>query len=373
MAASWALLPSEIRPQPGLIRDYEKIPSSLWNFFQWDPLEEHPLPQEKALLYCQVYCHEVEELLFRWPKYVLPLGLSLDDLLLRYHPFDLLLHLRKEVFNFPQAPQKSPFEHKARYNQWVQLKLKLNNTHPCVAFSEPGLGYKEGNEDGILVHSPLNLIAISDGMGGLSRGDAASAVVVDFLEKALNEGESPEQAAFKAQEALLARSRLEQFLGGDGQLGCTLVMAQIFHGQVKIWHMGDSKALLIRQGKILLETQDHSKGQELFNKRLISEKIARQLNHVLSRGLGDPEMNLGKYLEESQAPLQAGDRLLLATDGITDNYFGQGFELSALAKAASHPQLEKAVHQIKEACLQKMRSGVGKPDNLSLALLEYGG
>ncbi|MCB1213956.1 MAG: SpoIIE family protein phosphatase [Deltaproteobacteria bacterium] len=365
-----AALSSEIKPLFGPIRDRPQIPSPLWNFFQWDPLENKPLSADKALLYCQVYCHEAEELLAQRPKDLEDLNLSLKELLKQFHPISLLLHLREKNLKNPQGPYASPFLHKARYNQQAKLKGQMGE-HPYLAFTHPGEGYKNQNEDGILLQNKQKMLILSDGMGGLSKGYAASGVVLDFLEKALNEDKDPLQAAIQAQEALLARSKLEKILGQPSTLGCTLVMAQIAEGYVQIWHMGDSKAMVIREGKILSQTQDHSKGQELFYKRLVNEETARQLGHILSRGLGDSEQDLNQYMEKTRIPLQEGDRLLLATDGITDNYFGKSFDLSSLAQAASLPSLEESLDHIQQNCLEKMRLGIGKPDNLRLALLDY--
>jgi serine/threonine protein phosphatase PrpC len=74
-----------------------------------------------------------------------------------------------------------------------------------------------------------------------------------------------------------------------------------------------------------------------------------------------------------------GDRVLLATDGVTDNFFDETLCLEELAQLASTGSLTQAAELIVDQCQQRMRLGNlpdgrrAKCDNLSLAMLEFRG
>jgi serine/threonine protein phosphatase PrpC len=82
-----------------------------------------------------------------------------------------------------------------------------------------------------------------------------------------------------------------------------------------IGHIGDSRAYLIRAGRLHRLTTDHSAVQALLNRNLITPEEAK--NHpdssVLTRSLGhQPEVEI----DIEQHPLAIGDTLLLCSDGL---------------------------------------------------------
>ena len=81
--------------------------------------------------------------------------------------------------------------------------------------------------------------------------------------------------------------------------------------------MGDSRVYLIRKGKIEQLTVDHSIAQALVEAKTISAAEARvhRYRNVLWKYLGSAEVGEGP--EVKLVPLQAGDRFLLCTDGLS--------------------------------------------------------
>jgi protein phosphatase len=96
---------------------------------------------------------------------------------------------------------------------------------------------------------------------------------------------------------------------------------------------GDSRLYLIRNGKALRLTTDHTWVQEAVEKGLITPDQARDHPnaHVLRRHLGsqigvepdfrlrmDPSQNNGQAVANQGMRLLPGDQLLLCSDGLTD-------------------------------------------------------
>ena len=81
--------------------------------------------------------------------------------------------------------------------------------------------------------------------------------------------------------------------------------------------MGDSRVYLIRGKKIEQLTVDHSIAQALVEAKTISAAEARvhRYRNVLWKYLGSAEVGEGP--EVKVVPMQAGDRFLLCTDGLS--------------------------------------------------------
>ena len=334
------------------------------------------------MLHAQVYVHEIEEgaRLLRRARQDKEAAI-LADFGNQLHPTQRLDMLRKrleETKFLKSAPERIQKSHKARDNQWGAIKARIGN-HPAVAFTELGIGYKSVNEDAFLVMPAHKVLALSDGLGGHPGGEVASAVAIDFFEYGITQGLSLEEAIALANEAVLIRSASDPRLGGMYPMACTFAAVQLKHNMLRIAHVGDTKILGLRHGEIFFETQDHTKGQELLRERLIDATTAVELNHLLSRCLGLDKIQAWRDVAIQQVTLQAGDRILLLTDGITDNFFDAKFSLAPLIPLVEKESLAQAADVLVEACHRRMHSAhlpdghPSKPDNISLAMMEYRG
>lgn len=109
----------------------------------------------------------------------------------------------------------------------------------------------------------------------------------------------------------LARSRPE--LAG---MGTTLTALLVAAPWLAVAHVGDSRAYLLREGRLQQLTSDHSLAEEMVRTGELSEGEARAhpQRHYLTRALGvearvEPDLLL--------LPYRGGDVVLLATDGVT--------------------------------------------------------
>lgn len=211
------------------------------------------------------------------------------------------------------------------------------------------------NEDGLLVDVERHLLVVADGMGGHPAGDVASRLAID----AVNDGLDPEalddaarrpdalrDAVARAHEAVHRAAEADPSRAG---MGTTLVVAHIDEGGevVTLAHVGDSRAYLLRDGELRPLTYDHvSDGG--FGQRRLTQAVGA--SHRI-----DPEV--------AEVPVRAGDRLLLCTDGLTDELREE--EIVRLAEPPRDP--DAAVRALVEAALD-----AGGDDNITVVVAEVG-
>jgi protein phosphatase len=190
--------------------------------------------------------------------------------------------------------------------------------------SRTAQGVRSNNEDNFVVDMRQRLFVVADGMGGQDRGEVASSMAVEIIPRAVHshlaEQESAEQALLQAmQEAndtIVAAGRSQP----EGRrMGTTAVVALQYDGQVYISNLGDSRAYLIRGDEVHQLTVDHSVAQALVATGALTAEEARfsPYQHVLHKFLGCVELNSATEVRPF-AP-RNGDRLLLATDGLTNH------------------------------------------------------
>jgi serine/threonine protein phosphatase PrpC len=107
----------------------------------------------------------------------------------------------------------------------------------------------------------------------------------------------------------------EEQSGARG-LGSTVTMALVYKGQAHIANVGDSRTYLLRKGTLIPLTKDHSLVAKLVEtKQIDPEDIYTHPNRNLiyhSLGAGHKHVDPDVFHET----LQAGDTLLLCTDGL---------------------------------------------------------
>jgi protein phosphatase len=101
-------------------------------------------------------------------------------------------------------------------------------------------------------------------------------------------------------------------------MGTTLTMAFQLGAQLCIVHVGDSRAYMYRGGQLHQLTQDHTLVAEMVRSGAIQEEQVanHHLRHVITNVVGGP--NPGVKVEARAFEAQAGDRLLLCSDGLTE-------------------------------------------------------
>lgn len=173
------------------------------------------------------------------------------------------------------------------------------------------------NEDSFLAQSPIFIVA--DGMGGHQQGEVASAIAVqEFATLTQYPTLFPEQvdSCFRRAAARL-RAVLPGGVGGTTVCGVAIV----FQDDAAYWlvfNLGDSRAYRLKAGGILAQVSvDHSVVQELVDSGKLSQQDAKAHTerHVITRALETVTTPEPEYW---MLPLEAGDQILLCSDGLTD-------------------------------------------------------
>jgi len=175
------------------------------------------------------------------------------------------------------------------------------------------------------------IFLVADGMGGHQGGQEASALAIASIEKfALNtlkwffplKGSETQTVADELQTALRqADATIVEEAAQRPELrgmGTTLTMAYSLDSELFVVHVGDSRAYVYRDGELHQVTQDHTLVAEMVKRGEVTpEKAAKhRLRHVITNVIGGAEE--GVRVEAHKLDLQAGDRILLCTDGLTE-------------------------------------------------------
>lgn len=157
---------------------------------------------------------------------------------------------------------------------------------------------REGNEDAYRCTPARGLFVIADGIGGHPGGEFASSIAVEACHESLIRSQELPGPAMKRAFSYANQRVLEAASKNPAlfRMGTTLVAAMLYRGEFVVAHCGDSRVYLIRQGALVLLTQDHGYGG------------------VLTSCIGD---EFKAKCETRILPVQSGDRLLLCTDGLS--------------------------------------------------------
>jgi protein phosphatase len=172
------------------------------------------------------------------------------------------------------------------------------------------------NEDSYVVAPPL--FAVADGMGGAQAGEVASKLAAAALEETDPGSISgPEKVTSLIQEAnrrVYERASSDPATSG---MGTTMTVALVEADGVTIGHVGDSRAYLVRDGRLEQLTEDHSLVNELLKSGRLSreEAVMHPQRSVITRAVGtDPDVDVDAFTVSADA----GDVFLLCSDGLTD-------------------------------------------------------
>jgi serine/threonine protein phosphatase PrpC len=207
--------------------------------------------------------------------------------------------------------------------------------------SKSAQGRRPNNEDRFVVDQEQHLYMVADGMGGQEKGEVASGMATEIIPRIVHDGlanhdeaDQVVQRAFAAANEAIIEAGRDQPEGK--RMGTTAVMALQTDGKVYIAGCGDSRAYLVRGEEARLLTVDHSVAQALVSNGVLTPEEARQSpwQHVLHRFLGCSHMSEGADIIPFTP--QAGDRLILGSDGLT-NFLSES-DLCTGAASATDPQ-----------------------------------
>lgn len=221
-------------------------------------------------------------------------------------------------------------------------------------------GRKRRHNEDSFVHRPP-LFAVADGMGGAQAGEVASQLAAAALKEETGDGNGAERLTSLIQEAnrrVFKRANEDAAASG---MGTTITAALVENGVVWIGHVGDSRAYLVRDGKLQQLTDDHSLVGELQRTGKLSPEEAdvHPQRSVITRAVGtDPDVDV----DTDQVEPRTGDVFLICSDGLTDMLDDE----TILATVEKHrPDLDTAARALVSAA----NKGGGE-DNITVIAFE---
>jgi serine/threonine protein phosphatase PrpC len=206
--------------------------------------------------------------------------------------------------------------------------------------------------------SPL-LLAISDGMGGANAGEVASAIALEALRKKLAQHEWPalpvdalRTSVVHANQAVIAAAGTAERKG----MGATLVAVLVIDGSAFIAVVGDSRAYVLRRGRLVQVTKDQSLLQQIIDTHNPPPEViaSLQIKNVILQAIGrNPTLDLPVV----RVDLRRGDVVLLCSDGLS----GEVADPSLRDLLVANPDPEVACRKLIDAA-----NDHGGHDNISV-------
>ena len=186
------------------------------------------------------------------------------------------------------------------------------------------------NEDAMILDPERGLFVVLDGMGGANAGDIASKLARDTIRDFVKHRRLTMEPKVLLESAILAacaavfhagEANREQHGMGTTVVACLVIEAR----RAIVGHSGDSRAYLLRGGRLQVLTRDHTIVEELVKGgQLTAEEAERHpFKNVLSRNLG---AKVDTKVDLAEIELQPGDRLMLCSDGLYGYASAEGIQ-----------------------------------------------
>ena len=190
-------------------------------------------------------------------------------------------------------------------------------------FQDSRQGDRSGNEDriGYCFSKDVLLMVVADGMGGHDKGEVAAQIAVTEITRLFQLEARPRlrrPADFlvsvigAAHRAIVSHAAAENLLESPR----TTCVACVVQDGFAWWaHAGDSRLYVLRDGKLVAATQDHSRVRQLVEEGTITPEEAAthpDRNKIFSclGGVVPPVIAVG-----NDFPLRKGDTILISSDG----------------------------------------------------------
>ncbi|HYX80801.1 MAG TPA: Stp1/IreP family PP2C-type Ser/Thr phosphatase [Gemmatimonadales bacterium] len=202
---------------------------------------------------------------------------------------------------------------------------------------------RSGNEDSFRMIPDRGIFVVADGMGGHAAGEVASEMAVRIVADEIHSlrGLTDQQVADRMRTAIRAangaifqRTLTEHDKRG---MGTTVTALTLYGTRFLIGQVGDSRAYLLRDGRLNQLTKDHSYVQEQVDAGYLTPEQARThpYSNVITRCVGaNSEVTPDIY----GGAVKARDVFLLASDGLTGML--EDYQLAELLSPDRMPQDE---------------------------------
>lgn len=231
-----------------------------------------------------------------------------------------------------------------------------------TGLSDVGL-VRSANQDAYYIDLEGRFFIVADGMGGHAGGEEASRIAIEVIQAYLVErwnSVTPtstllECAFLQANKAIMQD---QQNHPQRSDMGTTAVAVIFREQQTYCAHVGDSRLYYLHSAKLQQITQDHTwVARALKLGELTLESVrTHPYRHVLLQCLGREEL---EQIDVQELDVQQGDRLLLCSDGLTEELSDQ-----LIASYLQSSDIDNAVSALLEAAKTN-----GGHDNITIVLV----
>lgn len=227
-----------------------------------------------------------------------------------------------------------------------------------TGLSDVGL-VRSANQDAYYIDPEGRFFIVTDGMGGHAGGEEASRIATIVIKAFLTkhwDSDKPTQALLVG--ALLQANQAivqdQQKYPQRSDMGTTAVVVVFRQQQAYCAHVGDSRLYQLSSSKLQQITQDHTWVARAlkFGELTLQESRTHPYRHILLRCLGREDL---AQIDVQALDVQPGDRLLLCSDGLTEELSDQKITVYLYST-----DIDKAVSSLVEAAKAK-----GGRDNIT--------
>lgn len=250
----------------------------------------------------------------------------------------------------------------------------MSNLGQIHAALQTDIGRKrENNQDFVAHWQPSNraeeresgwLYIVADGVGGADSGEFASRFATErTIAHYLDKTNEPDWGERIVTSMKTANTELRKYVAENrenSRMATTMVAAVFQESHLFLANVGDSRGYLWQNGRFAQVTKDQSLVAKLVEEGAISEAEAKGHPHenIILSSLGseaNPQIDLFQF------DLEAGDILLLCSDGLT-KYVDNDEIAHIITNIAPAPAAQKLIGMANER---------GGSDNISVAIVQY--
>ncbi|MFZ5894195.1 MAG: Stp1/IreP family PP2C-type Ser/Thr phosphatase [Myxococcota bacterium] len=213
------------------------------------------------------------------------------------------------------------------------------------------------------------VLGVCDGMGGAAAGEVASQLAVDIIYEKLVQGQPTDhnelarglvRAVEEAGARIFNEARADRTRRG---MGTTATIAALVDARLFIAQVGDSRAYVLRNGRLVQVSRDQSLVNQLIEAGQLTEEEAETFEHnnIILQALGTAET---VQVDLTFVDIRRGDVLLLCSDG-----------LSGMIRSEEIREVLTTVSEPLEACreLTERANRAGGHDNITVIVARFDG
>ncbi|MBF2051051.1 MAG: Stp1/IreP family PP2C-type Ser/Thr phosphatase [Leptolyngbya sp. IPPAS B-1204] len=234
-----------------------------------------------------------------------------------------------------------------------------------TGLTDPGL-LRAVNQDDYFIDPKGRFFIVADGMGGHAGGQEASRIATQAIQTYLNEHWDSDEPSQLLLENAFLKANVEILQDQSkhperADMGTTAVAVMFRDDQPWCAHIGDSRLYRLRGAKLHQITEDHTWVARAMKSGDLTPDQARihPWRHILSKCLGREDV---RQVDVQPFDLQPNDRLLLCSDGLTEELSDQ--------LIASHLKTIRACDRAALALVNAAKERGGR-DNITVVIVAF--